>query len=99
VLLVPWEARVEPDEQVRDLAERIVHHDGPGVLRWAVEGARRWRDEGGLLVPEDVKIKTRQYRIREDTIGEFIEECMVKADGAMASTTDVWSAYEIWCAK
>jgi phage/plasmid-associated DNA primase len=69
------------------------------VLRWAVEDARRWRDEGGLLVPDDVKIKTREHRIREDAIGEFIEECMEKTEGAMTSLTDVWSAYESWCAK
>ena len=97
VLLVPWEMRVEPDQQIRDVAERIVEHEGPGVLRWMIEGVRLWRDEGGLMVPEDVKIKTTEYRVNEDVIGTFVEDRMERIEGAMVSTADVWSAYEMWC--
>jgi putative DNA primase/helicase len=97
VLLVPFEQRMEPDRQVKDLAEQIVRTEGPGVLRWMVEGAMKWKHEGGLLVPAVVKMHTENYQVSEDAIGAFIVDYLERVEGAFASTKDIQRAYDSWC--
>jgi len=98
VLLIPWERRIEPRDQVRDLVERIVAAEGAGVLRWAVEGCLKWR-ENGLLVPADVRASTDRYRANEDSLGSFIEDALVVEDGSVVGTNSVLRAYEQWCVR
>lgn len=96
VLLVPWDMTVEAHLQVKDLAERIVRHEGPGILAWAVEGAMKWR-ESGLMVPDSVRIKTSEYRSGEDSIGEFIEAHMAQVEDGFIQSAEVQAAYTAWC--
>jgi putative DNA primase/helicase len=98
VLVIPWEVRIEPEGQVKDLAERIVWHEGAGVLKWIVDGTRKWREEGGLMIPQDVRLKTTEYRVREDTIGAFIEDRLIEDPTGTVSTSELATAYEMWCA-
>lgn len=97
VLLVPWEMKVEPEDQIKDVAERIVRNEGAGVLRWAVEGARLWLEDGGLKVPHDVRVQTTEYRAREDTLGAFMDEYLIEDKDAALSSSGLWTAYETWC--
>ena len=49
----------------------------PGILVWAVEGAKEWF-EGGLRDPACVLEATKTYRREEDVLADFIEsKCVI----------------------
>lgn len=96
VQLVPFEVVIPPDKQDRTLAERIKREEAAGVLRWIVEGAQRWREQG-LNPPKIVREQTAAYRAAEDVIGRFIEECCVTGPGIKVGGGALLSAFKTWC--
>ncbi len=67
----------------------------PGVLRWSVEGCLAWQREG-LNPPARIADATAGYRSTEDTLPGFIEDCLVVADGARISRTEVFRLHGEW---
>ena len=70
--LVPFQVTIPPTERDPDLARKL-HVEAPGILAWAVRGARAWSDQG-LGDPKAVRDATDEYRMEEDTLGAFIAE-------------------------
>lgn len=76
----------------------------PGILAWAVRGCLEWqqrRTEGkdGLGTPDPVKKATADYRSDMDTLGTFIADRLVVADGAMCLAGLLHAEYLDWCDK
>ncbi|MGA4844569.1 DNA primase family protein [Streptomyces sp. G45] len=95
--LIPFE-RVVPDERRTDnLADLLVTEEGPGILTWLIDGARRYLGgEKDLTGTERVRIATTAYAETEDHIGRFLTEaCVVRAD-ARVEQTRLHSAYRAW---
>lgn len=68
-----------------------------GVLRWAVEGAKRWYEQGRLCPPESVKKATDAHRDAQDFIKQWIgDSCTLDAEKWTASAALVQS-YGDWC--
>lgn len=68
--LVPWDNRpAVPDQH---LGEKL-RAEAPAILRWMLEGARMWLEEG-LAPPQRVLETTKEYLDGEDEIGTFIED-------------------------
>lgn len=70
----------------------------PGIFAWAVEGARRWYEDG-LGECEAVTRAGKVYRTEMDTLGQFIsDECSL---GIEHTTTnrDLYKAYTEWAKK
>jgi len=57
----------------RDL-EKTLNGELPGILRWLVEGNRKYR-ENGLNPPKCIRDAVDQYRSSGDFIADFIDEC------------------------
>lgn len=69
--LIPFE-RVVPDaRKVDNLADILVREEGPGILTWLVDGARRYLcGEKDLTVPERVRVATTAYAETEDHMAD-----------------------------
>jgi putative DNA primase/helicase len=67
----------------------------PGILNWAIEGYRKYQDEG-VEEPKVVLDAIKEYRSDSDTLGRFMEECCTTSDSSV-STKDLYKAYESWC--
>ena len=69
-----------------------------GVLRWAVEGARRWyASPNGLTTPERVAKATQKARDDQDFVQSWIDECANPQPGSWASNHSVYHSYSEWC--
>jgi putative DNA primase/helicase len=68
----------------------------PGILAWAVEGAKEWF-ERGLRDPSSVLEATKTYRREEDVLADFVESRCVTGPKHSASVGDLFAAYESWC--
>lgn len=96
--LIPFE-RVVPDHlKIDNLADVLVTEEGPGILGWLIDGARRYLGgDRDLTGPERVRIATTAYAETEDHTGRFYEECCRLAPDLRAEQTTLYAAYKAWC--
>jgi putative DNA primase/helicase len=96
--LIPFERVVPDDRKIDNLADLLVMEEGPGILAWLIDGARRYlggdRDLSG---PERVRIATTAYAETEDHTGRFYDECCRLGPDLRAEQTTLYAAYTAWC--
>ncbi len=102
ILLVPFTVSIPAEERVLSLREQIQAEEGPGILRWIVEGARELLARDGQLAPPAiVQAATEEYLATEDTVGRFLEEgCTVRPPGdrtIRSTPAHLFEAYQRWC--
>lgn len=93
--LVPWRASLRPEERDPGLRDKLLQ-EGPGILRWAVEGCLEWQ-RGGLRPPETVCAATQDYRQDMDLIGQFLDDCCLLQPDTAVAKGDLYQAYQDWC--
>src|SRR6266498_66479 len=101
VLLIPFKNRFIDNpskageyKQDKDLPE-ILKSEASGILAWLVRGCLQWQAEG-LNPPAMVIAATDEYRGEEDTLGEFISDCLIVGDGKQAQSQDIYTRYVQW---
>jgi putative DNA primase/helicase len=96
--LIPFERTVSDERKIDNLADILVTEEGPGILGWLIDGARRYLGgERDLTGPERVRIATNAYAETEDHTGRFFEECCGIAPELRAEQTGLYAAYKRWC--
>lgn len=93
--MIPFGVVIPPEARDPDLPEHLLK-EGPGILRWMVEGYGRYRIEG-LAAPEAVEKATTEYRDSSDMLGLFLaEKCTIAPNGYVASKL-LFDAWVRWC--
>ncbi|MCW7947299.1 DNA primase [Streptomyces hygroscopicus] len=96
--LIPFERVVPDDRKIDNLADILVTEEGPGILGWLIDGARRYLvGDRDLTGPERVCIATTAYAETEDHTGRFYDECCTLAPDLRAEQTALYAAYKAWC--
>ncbi|MFF4935305.1 phage/plasmid primase, P4 family [Streptomyces griseofuscus] len=96
--LIPFERVVPDHRKIDNLADILVTEEGPGILGWLIDGARRYLSGArDLTGPERVRIATTAYAETEDHTGRFYEECCCLASDLRAEQTTLYAAYKGWC--
>jgi putative DNA primase/helicase len=79
------------DDQLRDKLKS----EASGILAWLVRGCLEWQQQG-LKPPPQVTQATENYRLKEDTISEFVEECCDLAADHFSNATDLYVIFARW---
>jgi putative DNA primase/helicase len=95
IKLVPFTTTIAKEDQDKHLEKKLME-EGPGILNWLLEGARRWRSEG-LATPEIIATATDEYRGEMDVIGAFIKERCVQGPGFFIRARELFKCYQDWC--
>ena len=77
----------DPDRAAKLMAE------GPGVLRWCVEGARAYQ-ELGLQVPASVRKARDDYKTDMDLLSEWLDECCEVGPNHVSDNGSLWASWE-----
>ena len=93
--LIPFTVYIPFEERDKELPQKL-SAEGPGILRWAVEGCMEWQRMNGLVPPREVREATEDYRSEMDKLKDFLEDECVLAAHARVSTAALWKAYEQW---
>lgn len=95
----PFSFIAEPKEPFERLADENLEDDlkkeAPGILASIVRGTLLWRKEG-LIVPDSVRRDTESWRISEDQLAEFLEECCETGDNLQTGSTDMYVVFANW---
>ncbi|MFJ3624339.1 phage/plasmid primase, P4 family [Streptomyces iakyrus] len=97
--LIPFERVVSDDRRIDNLAARLVSEEGPGILNWLVEGARRYlAGDRDLTGPERVRTATTVYAETEDHTGRFLAEYRRREpDSSVEEQAQLYLSYRTWC--
>lgn len=93
MFIVPFNIAVPEDRKMDNFSDYLLSEEGPGILRWAVEGARKWLTEH-LSPPQAMRIAREEYRNEEDTVREFVSEYYTSVnDDARTLKKDMYAFY------
>lgn len=104
IRLIPFTRTVPANRRIDNHAFELVRDEGPGILHWLIEGARRYlatRDP--LEGPGRVRIASSAYATTEEHIGRFLTECCTRPAEASTDTELrdeqglLYAAYTAWC--
>lgn len=95
VRLVPWETT--PRTIDTTLGEQLAK-EGPGILRWLVEGCLQWQRDG-LGSAAQIDQATTAYRHEQDVCAAFLEECTTRQPDGTVGSAELFSAYRAWCVE
>lgn len=93
IKLIPFDVSFEGREDF-DLEEKLLA-ELPYILRWSVEGTRKWLKDG-LREPASVLEATKEYKEDEDDLAEFIVDKCVISSSATVKASELYKAYTSW---
>lgn len=95
--LIPWDVTIPAAERDESLGTKLQAEE-PGILRWIVEGCRRYL-ANGIDAPEEVLARTATFRGDQDTVSRFIADVGIvfePKERVLGST--LMELHEVWCA-
>jgi putative DNA primase/helicase len=100
VRLISLTKRFEKDQCDPNLLTKL-RAEAPGILRWAVDGARKWY-EVGLVTPVAIITDTEAYRMENDPLREYFEdriEYFPNSKQVWTSNADLFTDYINYCKR
>lgn len=101
IVVLPFEATIPPEEIITDFHSLLLEREGGGILQWAIDGAVRFNEIGCDIVdkPQAVVKASSAYRVSEDWIAAFMDECCVgdkDDDSIVVKHSDLYRVYHRW---
>jgi P4 family phage/plasmid primase-like protien len=87
---------IPKDQQRENFAQLMIQEEGPGILKWMIDGAVRVTNQG-FSEPDSVKLSTLEYRHEEDHIAKFLDERVLVASNGTVTKTAIFNSYRDWC--
>ena len=79
-------------------AQRRLSDEGPGILRWAIDGALAWLEAGALSPPTVVQEAIEDYRRASNPFGEWFGDSVDTSDpDARVLSADLYASYKTFC--
>lgn len=93
IKIIPFTVNIgEKTKPIKGFDKWLVDNEGPGILRWLVEGYLAYRREG-LVEPDAVLEATGRHREASDPLGDFLaEHCIIESD-AVATAKELFTCY------
>lgn len=91
MVLIPFTQKFEGIKKDVHLPEKL-KSEYPGILKWFIEGARKWANDG-LRIPGAVSKSTAEYMAQQNDIQLWIDECCTVGNGLQAGSTAAYQSY------
>jgi P4 family phage/plasmid primase-like protien len=95
-----FNATIERDKMITNMKDRLVEQCGPAILRWAIDGAVRfWENGQKLTIPSVVQNLTQEYKDNENWLREFIQSECVENPTGKVQFKYLYDEYSEYCRK
>lgn len=95
IRVIRFPVTIPAEERDPDLGY-ILQSELPGILNWALEGHRQWK-QMRLAPPDKVLQATGEYQLENDTVEQFIKACCDESKQAKATAKELHERYARWC--
>jgi P4 family phage/plasmid primase-like protien len=96
IRLVPFNKTFTSLERDPFLAEKL-RKEIPHILAWMVEGCLEWQKNGLQDIPKAIMKSTNEYKVEQDLIGSWVDECCERDVNRESNSTDLYKSYQTWC--
>jgi putative DNA primase/helicase len=96
IRLIPWSVRIAECDRLpqAEIVAALVT-EGPGILRWLLEGLADWQQDHHW-VADEVVCATNSYRADQDRLCRFLEDCCEMGARYAVGVAEFYTAYENW---
>jgi putative DNA primase/helicase len=101
---VTFGVQIPKSKQIAGLDDKIAATELSGVLNWALQGARAWREDGKssgsvgrLILPQSMKDARDRYRAKTDYVQRWLNERTEPGKQTGTSRALLWKDYESFC--
>lgn len=84
-----YERKADPE-----LLEKL-KKETSGIITWVLKGCMEYKRQG-INPPESVKASVREFQIKNDVLGLFISEALIKDQNASIAASALYAAYKRW---
>ncbi len=100
LIVVPFNAKITGDTDIKNYADHLVDQAGPAIMSWIIEGAKKAIDsEYRLNPPKVVRDAIKAYRDGNDWLAHFMEECCETGVGLEQKSGEFYQEYRSFCQR
>jgi len=97
-LIIPFDVTIPPEEQDKQLHNKIIDSELSGVFNWVLEGLHRLLDQKGFTECKAAQNAVEQYRNQSDSVRVFIDEKEYKKSvSRYFKIIDLYRDYRAFC--
>lgn len=97
VRMLPFEAQIPRESIDRHLAEKL-QSEKAGIFQWALQGAIAWYQHG-MPPCQRISDADKEYRMEMDKMKQFVDECVIRAQGCSIPSGKMYAVYRSWCSE
>jgi len=97
IKVIPFKHTIPDDKRDLWLHEKLLA-ESSGIFNWLLDGYHAWRLEGLGTAPA-VEQAIQDYRAESFPCARFLDECVTPSADVWAKSSDLYEAYQSWCAS
>ncbi len=95
VFLIPFTATIQ--NRITEYDRILFEEEGPGILRWMLDGLKRYQKRGEFVLPDVVRVEIEKYRSSHDIISLWMDDECVRDPLAIETRSVIIGNYQNWC--
>lgn len=103
LLIVEWPKRPAGQRRIDNFAQRLLEEEGPGIMAWAVEGARHYLREmetgGDFVLTETQRRRVTRLLCESESMIHWADECLDGREEASTATDALQQSYRAYCRR
>jgi len=100
LLIVNWKL-VENRKRIERFDEVLLKEEGPGILNWMIEGAKRAIREldlhGDILLTQNQKERVESLLAESDSVRHFVKKCVIRDHRCDVTVAELTTAHTDFC--
>lgn len=98
LVVVPFQAVIQDDKEIKNYAEYLFRNSGGAVLSWMIKGAQKFIEaEYKIVQPEVVKQAIEAYRKENNWIQNYLSECCETDRTYSEKAGELYKNYKDYC--
>ena len=79
-LIIPFDVTIPPENQDKQLSQKIISKELSGVFNWILEGLKRLLEQKKFSSSEKIEFAVKQFRRESDSVALFLEDGLYYSD-------------------